>query len=106
MDITLTLTAAATLDEETLERHTFEVLDAVERHGPATALGAVVAADFATNSVELVFSVATDSLGEAQAVTAKVLKAIEKHTAVNFNSAGTCTTEPDGEHAEDLALTC
>lgn len=106
MDLILTLAAPRAIDQDTLEEHTFQVLDAVEKHGPDQVLGPVVSANFANNSIELAFTVAAASLSAAQAIAAKVLKAIEKHTDISFTGAGTTATEQEPEDSRDLELVC
>jgi hypothetical protein len=75
-DVTLVASANGDMSDETLEAHADELLEAVLTHAADVALGAGVAVNFATRSLELDFTVVADSLADAHDRVAEVQRRI------------------------------
>lgn len=83
-DVTLTLTATNEITDEQLEAHADELLECVLTHASDVALGAGIAVNFATRSLELDFTLLVDTLSEVHSELAEVMRRVEQHLNVSL----------------------
>ena len=103
MNVDLDLRECEPVSEETLDRHSDEVTEALERGGAELALGLVVSLDIPNSTIGLLFDVLGDTDAEIYEKLAEIIRVIRRETGLPLRVARVEAEEIDAEaRAADL----
>ena len=107
VNVDLDLREPTPVDERTLDLHSDEVTDALNREAADIALGLVITLDVTNSTIGLCFDVLGDDDAEIFGKIAEVVKVVERETKFHLRLVRTEIAEIDAEEREaDLARLC